>query len=278
MGGSAAPIQPLTAQPLPDLPTGLPRRNGPPPLPHERRAKAAEADRRRIAEEREAARRVKHEQRLARSSGGGLRAFVGVGALFLAILFGLGLMLVPGGAVSSSAVPSPMPVRDGIKHVLVQSARETDMAERLAAHELPVATDEDAQRPIVFVLTEVPRELLAEAERARLDRLTEMLDVHFDWRVVGEAEHLDLPDVDLEGVVADLRGAALMSNVGDELGSERLEGWLASHDALDAVLWVGFEGERITRHELLLDPDSQRFPRRLVERRRLVGSLRDALE
>jgi hypothetical protein len=127
-------------------------------------------------------------------------------------------------------------------------------------------------------LPEVPRELLDDAERTRLDRLAEVLTNQFDWRVVDESAEFDLEGVDEETLVADLRGAALMSSVGDELGRERLEGWLSANDGLDGVLWVGFDGGRIAKHELLVDPDSERFPSRLVERRRLVGSLREAFE
>jgi len=270
MGGALADMQPL-----PDVPNGLPRRGLPPPLPHEKSRMAAEAKRRRHIEEKEAARRVKHEQRLERSSGGGLRAFVGVGMLFLFIVcFGGAALLVQTREQNWGApMPEAHSTRDGAVSVSVKVATY----ENEPAHELASLAD-DSERPIVYLLPEVPRELLDASERQRLDRLADLLSNHFDWRIVDESAAFDFEGVDEEAIVADLRGAALMSSVGDELGRDRLEGWLGANEGLDGVLWVGFDGDRIARHELLLDPDSKRFPRRLVERRRLVGSLREALE
>jgi serine/threonine protein kinase len=268
MGGALADMQPL-----PDVPNGMPRRGLPPPLPHEKSRMAAEAKRRRHIEEKEAARRVKHEQRLERSSGGGLRAFVGVGVLFIGILFfGGAALLMPHGQYFDAPMPEAyQSTRDGSVAVAAASS-----ANEPARHFASLA--DDSERPIVYLLPEVPRELLDDAERTRLDRLAEVLTNQFDWRVVDESAEFDLEDVDEETLVADLRGAALMSSVGDELGRERLEGWLSANDGLDGVLWVGFDGGRIAKHELLVDPDSERFPSRLVERRRLVGSLREAFE
>lgn len=269
MGGALA-----EAQPLPDVPNGMPRRGVPPPLPHERRRMADEAKRRRHIEEKEAARRVKHEQRLEHSSGGGLRAFIGVSALFLCILFVGGAALIMGVRDQNWSPPTPMPYQ--MTHDDAVASASAPVENEPVRHFANLA--DDSERPIVYLLPEVPRELLDESERTRLDRLAEVLANQFDWRVVDESAEFDLVDVDEETLVADLRGAALMSSVGDELGRDRLESWLVANDGLDGVLWIGFDGGRIAKHELLVDPQSERFPRRLVERRRLVGSLREAFE